>query len=457
MEVTLEEMLSAREARAFLQFQLNRQWGLPLISFSLNIPGPIKNTPLIRRGFWEGCRKLEERLPGDSIRYQQTIVETTGCEAIYVVDMDAAAAKAITTAIEDENRLGRLYDMDVLDENLNKLDRCLVGGKSRDCIVCGAPGRGCASRRLHSVSALQEATNQILTEHFRESDAHKIGNLATQALLEEVATTPKPGLVDQRNTGSHTDMDIQTFQKSAHALTDYFCSCVRTGMQTSRAAGEDTFYALRQLGLQAEQDMYHATGGVNTHKGAIFTIGILCGAVGRLWNTQGEYTEADLLAEVSTMTTAPMEKDLREQDPSTAGMRLYTQHGIRGIRGEVSLGLPSVRDFGLPVYRRCLEQGLDSNMAGVVTLLNLIVAVVDTNMIKRGGMELAMDAIRKTAQLLMWHEIPEVSEIEALDDWFIEKNLSPGGCADLLAAVYFIQKLEAEKTRRSLRKTNTNF
>lgn len=370
-----------------------------------------------------------------------------------MVDMDATALKTITTAIEDENRLGRLYDMDVLDGNLNKLDRCLVGGKSRDCIVCGAPGRGCASRRLHSVSELQTAVNRILTAHFQEEDAREIGNLAVQPLLEEVATTPKPGPVDRRNTGSHRDMDMDTFQKSAHALTDYFCGCVRIGMQTNHAVGEDTFYALRRLGLQAEQDMYRATGGVNTHKGAIFTMGILCGAVGRLWNPQGEYAEADLLAEVSAMTTAPMEKGLREQAPSTAGMRLYAEKGIRGIRGEIALGLPSVRDFGLPVYRRCLAQGLDSNMAGVVTLLNLIVAVVDTNMIKRGGMELAMGANRKTAQLLIRHKIPEISEIEALDDWFIERNLSPGGCADLLAAVYFIQKLE---TKRSPQKNSTN-
>ena len=441
MEVTLEEMLCTREARSFLQFQLSQQWGMTIVSFCMNIPGPVKDTPLIRRAFWEGCRKLEQRLPAESIKHRQTILEKTGCEAVYVVDMDAAAVKAMTTAIEDENRLGRLFDMDVLDENLNKLERELVGGKSRDCIVCGAPGRGCASRRVHSVPELQEATNRILTEHFQESDARRIGSLAVQALLEEVATTPKPGLVDRRNNGSHRDMDMDTFQKSAHALTDYFCSCVRTGMQTGSSAGEDTFYALRTLGLQAEQDMYRATGGVNTHKGAIFTIGILCGAVGRLWNPQGKYSDADLLAEVSAMTAVPMEKDLREQAFATAGMRLYAQHGIRGIRGEIALGLPSVRDFGLPVYRRCLEQGLDANMAGVVTLLNLIVSVVDTNMIKRGGMELAMDAIRKTARLLMQQEIPEVSDIEELDSWFIEKNLSPGGCADLLASVYFIHAL----------------
>lgn len=441
MEVTLEEMLAAREERYHRQLQLNRQWKLPIISFSMNIPGPIKDAPLIRRGFREGCSKLEYRIPSDKIKYKMFFQEKTGCEAVYVIDMDPVEIKKITTGIEDENRLGRLFDMDVLDTELNKLDREVVSGLSRDCIVCGAPGRGCASRRLHSVAELQRATCQILADHFMEQDARRVGALAVQSLLDEVATTPKPGLVDRRNSGSHSDMDIFTFQASARALAPYFCECVKIGQNTKHLSAEETFYALRAAGLEAEQDMYRATGGVNTHKGAVFTIGILCGAVGRVWSDNGSWNEQDLFAEVEAMTKEPMENDLQRLPPSTAGMRLYAKMGIRGIRGEVAEGLPSVRDFGLPVYRKCLEKGLDRNAAGAVTLLNLVVSVVDTNMIKRGGVEGAMEAIRKTAQLLQKKEIPEERDMEALDDWFIEKNLSPGGCADLLAAVYLIHAL----------------
>lgn len=441
MEVTLEDMLAAREERYHRQLQLSRQWKLPMISFSMNIPGPVKDAPLIRRGFQEGCSKLEHRIPSDKIKYKMIVQETTGCEAVYMIDMDPIEIKKITTGIEDENRLGRMFDMDVLDTERNKLDREVVGGLSRDCIVCGAPGRGCASRRLHSVAELQKATYQILAEHFMEQDAMRVGSLAVQSLLDEVATTPKPGLVDRRNNGSHSDMDIFTFQASASALAPYFYKCVKIGQNTKHLAAEDTFYELRTAGLEAERDMYRATRGVNTHKGAVFTIGILCGAVGRLWSENESWSEQDLFAEVAAMTKAPMENDLLVMAPSTAGMQLYTQLGIRGIRGEVSEGLPSVRDFGLPAYRRCLERGLDQNTAGAVTLLNLVVSVVDTNMIRRGGMEGAMEAIRKTAQLLLKNEIPGEKEIESLDDWFIEKNLSPGGCADLLAAVYFVHGL----------------
>ena len=441
MEVTLEEMLAAREARSFRQMELNRQWGMTIISFSMNIPGPVKDAPIIRRGFQEGCAKIAYRIPSERIKYQQIIQEKTGCEAAYVVDMEPLAVKKITTAIEDEDRLGRLFDMDVLDENLNKLDREEVGGKSRDCIVCGAPGRGCASRRIHSVADLQRATHQILENHFMEADAKRIGSKAVQALLDEVATTPKPGLVDRRNSGSHKDMNIFTFQASACALAPYFYECVKIGQNTKDLSAEETFYVLRAAGIRAEQDMFRATGGVNTHKGAVFTIGILCGAAGRLWSECASWNEEDLFSEVAAMTGKPMEKDLERREEDTAGMRLYNEMGIRGIRGEVSEGLPSIRDFGLPVYRSCLEKGMDQNRAGAITLLNLIVSVVDTNMIKRGGMDGSMAAIRKTAQMLLKNDAPEQAEIEALDDWFIERNLSPGGCADLLAAVYFIEAL----------------
>lgn len=442
MEVTLEEMLAAREARAFRQLELNRLWKKTLISFSMNIPGPVKDTPLIRRGFDEGCARLTENIPSEKMMYRQIIREKTGCEAFYVIDMDPMAVKRITTALEDEDRLGRLFDMDVLDINLDKLDREAVGGESRDCIVCGAPGRGCASRRAHSVVSLQQATNDILTAYFMEADAKKFAKMAVQALLDEVSTTPKPGLVDRRNSGSHNDMDIATFQASAAALEPYFYACVRIGQRTRQLPAEETFMQLRKAGLNAEQDMYGATKGVNTHKGAIFTIGILCGAVGRLWTEKVGWSETDLFAEVSSMTAGPMAGDLKHAQDHTAGMRCYLEYGIRGIRGEVSDGLPSVRDVGLPVYRHCLGKGMDRNRAGVITLLNLIVSVVDTNMIKRGGMECAMEATQKTAQLLLRNETPEEIEIEALDDWFIEKNLSPGGCADLLAAVYFVDALQ---------------
>ena len=441
MEVSLSQMLEAREQRAFRQMRLIRTYGLPVISFSMNIPGPVKDSPLIRRGFEAGLLALDHSLPKNSVRERQIVREVTGCEAIYAVDLEPVAVKRITTAIEDGHALGRLFDMDVIGPDFEKLDRELVGGKSRDCIVCGAPGRSCASRRLHTVEQLQQKVREILTDWFRKKDREQIGAWAVQSLLDEVCTTPKPGLVDHRNSGSHRDMDIFTFIASASALGPYFTECAAIGQETE--SPEETFQRLRRAGIEAEQTMYGATGGVNTHKGAIFTLGLLCGSAGRLWTPEGSPDPEQLLREVSRMTKDTLEREFAALGCSTVGERLYHEQGIPGIRGEAAEGLPSVRGIGLPVYRRYRDMG--QNTAGALTLLHLIAHVVDTNMIARGGLEKARAASQAAEQLIAEGRCPSMEEICSLDDRFIAENLSPGGSADLLAAVYFLDQFDSHE------------
>lgn len=438
MEVTLMQMLTAREVRAERQRAMIKQFKRPIISFSMNIPGPVKDSPLIRRGFLSGCEVLDGAFDSGVVLFREIYPAVTGWVALYVLDMEPREIKEITTAIEDSHGLGRLFDMDVIGPGGHKLDREAVGGGSRDCIVCGAPGRGCASRRLHSLEELQGAVERILKDYFRREDIASIGKLAVRCLVDEVNTTPKPGLVDLRNTGSHRDMNVSTFYTSAKALIGYFTECVRIGMETAFESPRETFRQLRLAGLQAEKAMYAATFGVNTHKGAIFTLGILCGAAGRLWTGDGIWNLDEIYPLVSAMTREAMEADWAKGG-NTVGYRLYADHGIRGIRGQAADGLPAVAEIGLPVFRKCLEAGMDRNEAGVRTLLYLIAQVEDTNMIARGGIEGARQGADWTRELLEGDFI--LSDVEKLDDRFITANLSPGGCADLLAAVYFLDSL----------------
>ena len=450
--VELFQMLEAREKRAWEQQRLLAAFHKPVLCFTMNIPGPVKDTPLVRRAFFYGIKTLDHRLPKGNVLHRAAHCAVTGCEAMYVVDMDALSLKKITTAIEVETPLGRLFDMDVLDEGGHKLDREAVGGGSRDCIVCGAAGRGCASRRSHSVAELQQAVNRIMTEHFARDDAKQIGAWATQSLLDEVCTTPKPGLVDRNNNGSHRDMDIFTFMASAAALSPYFQNCAEIGMKSAALAPEETFRQLRMAGLRAEQDMFAATNGVNTHKGAIFTMGILCGAAGRLWSPGETWNVEDLCREVSAVTKAALEADFRAGG-DTVGQRLHAQRGIPGIRGEVAKGLPSVAKIALPAYYRCLDNGCDQNEAGAVTLLHLIANVEDTNMLSRGGTEGASQGAAWAAELIRNDRKPSLDEVSELDERFIQRNLSPGGCADLLAAVYFLAQLTQDRHITKLGRT----
>lgn len=440
-EVTLQEVLNARDHRAEAQRQLLEQYARPVLSFTMNIPGPVKNSPTIRRAFDEGLRMLDDAL-GEAdfaCTARQVTHDDTGNEFLCAVKAPAAAVKVICTRIEDETPMGRLFDMDVIGIDGQKLTR----NEERSCLVCGAAGRGCASRRLHSMEELDAAVMGLLRNGLLAVDADRVDEMVTHALLEEVATTPKPGLVDRNNNGSHGDMTVMTFQTSALALRGYWKDCFLAGADTAELPAQEAFARMRRLGVEAERKMLAATRGINTHKGAIFTLGTICGALGRLWQPDAPCGDPGRIAEVcAALCSDAVEADFAVLEKGgtahTAGERLYLHSGLRGIRGEVAAGLPAVLETGLPILDACLDDGMSRNDAGVITLLYLIARGEDTNMIKRGGYALAegmsahlRDELRKTV-------LPTMDRVRQLDELFIRRNLSPGGCADLLAVSYFL-------------------
>lgn len=221
--VSLVQMLDARERRVQHQQELLAQYHKPLICFTMNICGPIKDSPLIRRGFARGRQLLRQQFLRAKLTplYQDAVREVTGCEAFYVLDADPLTIKKFTTDIEDATPLGRLFDMDVIRPDGLKVDREELNLEGRRCLICGGPAKVCSSRRIHTVAELQEKTTEILTEARDAQDIADAARLAVRALLYEVTTTPKPGLVDRRNSGSHRDMDVFTFMDSAAALYPY--------------------------------------------------------------------------------------------------------------------------------------------------------------------------------------------------------------------------------------------
>ena len=437
-EATLLQILEAREKRAELQKSLISEYKTTLICFTMNIAGPEKLSPLIERAFSEGISLLKERLAG-SIVHSETNIAVAGCEAMFCVSMSAQQVKAICTEIEDRHPLGRLFDMDVLDKKGEKLSRRDLRG----CIVCGKKGRECAAGRLHSVQELKTVTNKMIADYFFKKDCAYFGNLAYESLLEEVYTTPKAGLVDRNNNGSHTDMNVALFEKSALALKPYFCRCVEIGSQTQNLPSNKAFEHLRKEGIEAEKTMFKATNGVNTHKGAVFSMGVLCGAVGRLWTAENpDCNIDDVLAMSSSLTKEALSEDFVNLDTSTAGGRVYREYQLRGIRGEVASGFLSAKNIGLPVFSRALSEGFSRNDAGAVTLIHLISSMEDTTIYNRGGKEGAEFAKNAARELLNSSEFPTIAQMEQLDAEFMARNLSAGGCADILAVTYFLSKLQ---------------
>ena len=524
-EITLSDVLTAREERVFIQNSLLSEYRVPVISFTMNIAGPVKVTGASHRAFLWGMEQLRLGFVQNRLKVLKEYSRSlpTGDEGYFAVDAPARSVKSLCVEIEEGHKsLGRLFDMDVIGPEGKKLER----GTERPCIVCGKPGRECASRRLHTVAELRSATASDLRNGLLLLDRQRIAALATRALLEEVAVTPKPGLVDRANNGSHRDMNYTSFQASAAALTPYWGECFLEGRlaacrpassvgeadgcqpeagasrirhpaqgegaaPTAAAAGKETgpstpvrsaqdgmyetiapsetFAALRLPGKIAERAMLAATGGVNTHKGVIFTLGVLCGAVGRLWTAADGFPDTDaILNEAAAMTRETLDAELPAARWNTAGEALYQKYGTWGIRGEVAYGLTAVRDISLPVFRKLVTEGLDRNHAAAVTLLHLIARVEDTNLLHRGGREGAAWA-RKAAEALLTSaseantdagcpsadkqslslhlHAPTLDQIAKLDRQFIDRNLSPGGCADLLAVTLFLDSLQSERDR----------
>ena len=280
--------------------------------------------------------------------------------------------------------------------------------------------------------------------------AEWIGKCAWNALIEEVDTTPKPGLVDLYSNGAHTDMDAAAFRRSADALRPFFVKMAREGLSFDGSA-QELFMGLRGVGMDAEQAMYEATHGVNTHKGAIFTFGIFCAAAGRCVKEQRAITALGLLEMEQEMTvrvlTAELEKlrgSIRTPGIETHGERNLHRYGTAGCRGEAIEGYPGVFGIALPVLRAGLADGRDWNRVKLQALLTLMAHTEDSNILSRHNpavLRAVQEEMREFLRCGGAYREDAVRLLEEMDADYSRRGISAGGCADLLAAAVFILEL----------------
>ena len=222
-EVTTADICNARDIRMEkLKIHFNSSAD-GVILFLLNIPGSIKDSPLYRKIFNTGLRLLKYYFNKEEISFQVeeiNIPETgTGPEAyIAVYDSDLLKVKQISAEIENNHPLGRIFDIDLFDSNLEQIKS---GREMRKCFVCSHPAFECARSRKHPLSEVIRHINTSAEKYF-DSLCWKTASTAARAMMSEVLVTPKPGLVDRINSGAHSDMDIFTFADSTTALVKTF-------------------------------------------------------------------------------------------------------------------------------------------------------------------------------------------------------------------------------------------
>ena len=260
----------------------------------------------------------------------------------------------------------------------------------------------------------------------------EIALLVSAALREELETYPKPGLVSLVDNGSHPDMDATTFLSSIEAIEPFFARMAEAG------AEECALRRLQEIGLQAEAAMREATGGRNTHRGAIFCLGLLAAAAGR--RVEGSESLGAIVCrcwggeipQVSTLTG------------TSNGIVQCLLHGVGGVREEACLGFPSVFGMGLPSFLASVQKH-GREAARVQAFFALLAVCEDTTLLKRGGPEGLVHARSEARRFLdcggvanpHWRELGA-----ALHTSFVEQNLTAGGAADLLSATLFVENAD---------------
>jgi triphosphoribosyl-dephospho-CoA synthase len=279
--------------------------------------------------------------------------------------------------------------------------------------------------------------------HRRDSSLYRlVAATAFRALLQELVTWPKPGLVSLIDNGSHEDMDAAMLRRSAEALSPFFAELAQAG---SAHAGMS---CLRAIGLRAEAAMLAATGGVNTHRGSIFGLGLLCAAAGTMAN-QPDDADVPAPRKLGSIVARNWGKDILRGPIAlhSHGTEVLRRYGAHGARGEAAAGFPSIYNIGLPALRLGRAIAPEDSTAGPVQVcFALIAAVRDTNLLHRGGAEGALYAREAAAAFLSDGGVDAPDwrrRAAAVHAGFVARRLSPGGCADLLAMTLFVDAVES--------------
>ncbi|WP_332851965.1 triphosphoribosyl-dephospho-CoA synthase MdcB [Duganella sp. S19_KUP01_CR8] len=312
-----------------------------------------------------------------------------------------------------------------------------------------------APARLRTLAMMKPQLSRTAQHSF----AGDVARLAVRSLHAELCLYPKPGLVSLVDPGSHDDMDAQTFMRSLFSLRHYFKKICLAGLNDA------PFARLKQLGIEAEAAMLKATRGINTHRGAIFSLGLLCATAGRARAQGTPMTPAALRAAMLIRWGEELAMHAAAAAPSSSpagapvamiadappaqlsnGLRVAAQYAVSGAREEGALGLPSVFEIGMPALLASRARGASMTHARIDALFTLMARINDSNVYHRAGPQGAQ-TVRAHAQ----HFIDLGGTANA--DWqvqalashhaFVQQRLSPGGAADLLAASCLVHAIAA--------------
>lgn len=265
-----------------------------------------------------------------------------------------------------------------------------------------------------------------------------IGRAATLALYDELSLAPKPGLVTLADSGSHDDMDAHTFMRSLFSLRHYFGEISAAGFQGTG------FAVLERCGIEAEARMLAATAGINTHRGAIFMLGLLCASAGAVVRERGGVSHPAQLREALVRCWGGALSVRAMRTSTLPGGIAARRHGLRSASEEAAMGFPVLFDTAVPALCSALRRDLTPQQARLDTLFHVMAVLDDCNLAHRGGLEGLSHAQRAARHYLEEGGAtqPEgLQKAKAIADDFVLRRLSPGGAADTLAAACLVSRV----------------
>jgi holo-ACP synthase CitX len=413
--------LLAREARQAAIEQACRESGGGAIVFaSTNVPGPGKWPPGIAGWFGDACEAVASRLPATR---RGAGTDAVGPWALFAAAMPPSEVKRAAIRLEQELPAGRLLDLDVYSPGGHQADRASLGLPPRACLVCDLPAVECIRTKRHEAATLARAVAGLLSAWPRR----RLAGLLVEGARRELALTPKPGLVDLRDNGSHPDLSFALMTASIDLLPEYFDDLERAappGPAGSMTAEADLLDGCVAAGIRAERRMVERVG-TNTHKGYIFLSGLTLLASGA-----GADRMRDEIARLAGRLVGN-----RPSGGSSHGALVRAGHGLGGVVREALNGLPSVFEHGLPALRSARLERAGAGAPLHRAMAVLMQVVEDTTAVHRCGLE-GLDRLRADGRRLQ--ELIDEGRaysrwLEELNDDYRRLGLTMGGVADCLA------------------------
>lgn len=475
LNFTIEKFLEARELRVEKQSELMKKYSLPLMVVRANYPGPMKNEYPAHEIVEAVARDIKNILRGKIVfEEHETTLEGRLYTAVSSLELTELKKKMIY--LEEKHPLGRFVDIDVYGDEGHSISRTDLGYGRRRCYICDMEAVVCTRAQTHTLEELKRHIlkgyeRYLLLQHERESAAQELGEAALKSCILELSCHPSFGLVSPITQGSHRDMDYFTFLESSFAIKKGLTEMAFHGY--SYMDIHDVFRISRRIGIESEREMFRATGGINTHKGMIFLLGICVQSTAKIFyekikgkkqreshvlkdkifhekkdgerNFQKEFSKAEFygdiqknIMEICKDLTADFDlipQKVQRGEKLTNGEKLYLDHGFLGIRGEVRDGLKVVFEESLPYFETLLEEGEELNTAMVMTLLRLMSRVEDSTVVNRKGVQVLRQVQEEAEGLLKNFSLENARKLERK---YIEENISPGGSADLLAVTLYL-------------------